>query len=141
MRRRIPTEAEEQAAVIKWAADHRQKRPELRLLFHIPNGEYRDMNTARRLKALGVRGGYPDLALDVPRGAYHGLRIELKRRSGGAVSREQDAWLSALAQQGYAVAVALGAHEAVSIITTYLALPVPPAPEPFTQLQGESKHG
>lgn len=134
-RRRKPTEHEEQAAVIKWAADNRQKHPDLALLAHVPNGEYRDMNTARRLAAAGVRGGYPDLLLDVPRGPYHGLRIELKRRDGGSgVSRVQAAWLHALREQGYAVCVAHGAHAAVAALMTYLALPpgAPAQPVPFT---------
>jgi hypothetical protein len=127
---RLPTEHEEQAAVIRWAADHRQSIPDLALLVHVPNGEYRDMNTAKRLAAAGVRAGYPDLLLDAPRGPYHGLRIELKRRKGGTVSVEQAAWLSALQERGYAAVVAHGAHEAVAAISAYLALPIPPLDVP-----------
>lgn len=119
----VPSETREQKALMAWARDASQKHPELAFLAHVPNGEYRDWQTAKRLKALGVRPGFPDLLLLVPRGPYHGLAIELKRRSGGKLSEEQVAWHAALTSQGYCVMVANGAIEAKRQLLQYLALP------------------
>jgi hypothetical protein len=51
---------------------------------------------------------------------YHGLWIEMKRRKGGQVSADQHGWMDALRAEGYAVAVARGADEAIEIIIAYL---------------------
>ena len=74
-----PTEHEEQVALFQWAAANEAQYPSLAMLAAIPNGGYRPMTTAAMLKAEGVKAGYPDILLDVARGPYHGLRIELKR--------------------------------------------------------------
>src|SRR5262245_64718583 len=50
-----------------------------RLCFAIPNGGARDVITAGRLKAEGVRAGVPDVCLPVARAGYHGLFLEVKR--------------------------------------------------------------
>lgn len=78
------SEAQHQAAVIKWTQQPaiRSQWPELALLHHIPNGGTRDPVEAKHLKQQGVKNGVPDLCLPVPRGRYHGLYIEMKRRTG-----------------------------------------------------------
>jgi hypothetical protein len=55
------------------------------LLFHVPNGEYRDMATANRLKAMGVVPGIPDLIFNYRGRTYF---IEMKK-PGGKPSKEQ----------------------------------------------------
>lgn len=77
--RLLPTEAQEQATLFSWAEMQSGRRPELRLLFHIPNGGSRGKAEAARFKMEGVKPGVPDLFLPVPRGPWHGLFIELKR--------------------------------------------------------------
>ena len=116
------TEAQEQEAVIRWAAMSTGMYPELKLLFHIPNGGSRNRIEAAHLKKLGVKAGVPDLFLPVARGAYHGLFIEMKREKGGRVSEDQDAWLLALSSQGYATFVANGFEEARQMLEEYLAV-------------------
>lgn len=81
-----PTEAEEQTELFAWAELLRGRFPELRLLYHVPNGGSRNRIEAARLQAQGVKAGVPDLCLPVARGKYHGLYIELKRTRGGRIS-------------------------------------------------------
>lgn len=115
-----PTEDQEQSALFMWAAYQRGKYPELDLLYHIPNGGKRNIVTAAKLKAQGVKAGVPDLFLPVARNGCHGLYIEMKRIRGGKLSPQQTSWMDALQRQGYAVAVCKGAEEAQSVILNYL---------------------
>lgn len=95
-----PTEGEEQATLFHWCEMVKGKYPELQLLFHIPNGGERRKSEAARMKAEGVKPGVPDLFLPVARGGYHGLFIEMKRREGWRISKEQETWIAALKEQG-----------------------------------------
>ena len=115
-----PTEDQEQIDLVNWARMQEKKYPELRMLFHIPNGGSRGKAEAGRFRAMGVRAGVPDLCLPVPRGGWHGLYIELKRTKGGRVSADQKAWLDALREQGYAAAVCHGWEDAARIILWYI---------------------
>lgn len=101
-------------------AMHESRLPELGMLFHTPNGGNRNVITAKKLKAEGVKPGVPDLCLPVPRGGYHGLFIEMKRQKGGVVSPEQKAWLQALNALGYRAEVCKGAAEAWDVIREYV---------------------
>lgn len=57
--------------------------PEYRkLLHHSPNGGYRITKEAEKFKKMGVRAGFPDLILLVPRGGCPFLAIELKSAKG-----------------------------------------------------------
>ena len=120
MREYVPTEAEEQEAVIEWAKAMEARVPELELLHHIPNGGRRSKAEAGRFKAQGVKAGVPDLSLPVPRGRYHGLYVEMKRKRGGRISPEQEWWIERLQKQGYFVDVCFGADEAIRRIEWYL---------------------
>ena len=115
-----PTEEAEQAAFIECVSLMQSQLPELALLFHIPNGGYRPTATAAKLKAQGVKPGVPDLFLQVARGNYHGLWIELKRRRSGKLSPAQQSWLIELNFQNYRAEVAHGSEEACAILYSYL---------------------
>lgn len=116
MKQTSPTEHQEQVQLFAWAA----YRPELALLHAIPNGGKRDIRTAAMLKAEGVKPGVPDICLPVPKGGYHGLYIELKRRKGGTVSKEQEAWIRALTAEGYCCALCHGWEAARDEIMRYI---------------------
>lgn len=88
----------------------------------MPNGGHRSKKTAVDLEAEGVKSGYPDMLLDLPKGRYHGMRIELKRLGGGLPSDNQKVWLNRLNEQGYFVVLAYGFDDAVAAIGEYLAL-------------------
>lgn len=95
--------------------------PELAYLYAVPNGGFRHKVVAAKMKAQGVKAGVLDFNLDVARGGYHGLRIELKRRIGGQVSDAQKVWISWLNSQGYLAVVCRGWEEARDRLIDYLS--------------------
>lgn len=129
-----PSEHDEQAALFRWAALHARYRPELHLLFAVPNGGARDAHAAAKMKTEGVRPGVPDVCLPVARTgvdgrAYGALWIEMKRppaaglfgtRRAGSLSPLQRGWLHALASEGQAVAVCYGFEDARRTLLAYL---------------------
>lgn len=116
----VPSEDEEQIMVMKWAEMQMGRWPDLRWLFHIPNGGKRRKTEAARFKAMGVKPGVPDLCLPVPIGRYHGLYIEMKRREGGKLSEDQREWIDGLSENGYCVRRCDGWQEAVRVLEDYL---------------------
>lgn len=118
-----PLEHDEQVALMKVAAwrVHQNEASPWGMLYAIPNGGGRTKAEGGRLKAEGVRPGVPDLHLPVARGGYHGLYIELKRRTKGRVSKDQREWMGRLEVQGYCCRVCRGSDEAVAAIEEYLA--------------------
>ena len=119
-RQTVPTEQQEQIALMHWAELNSGKYPELDLLFHIPNGGKRGAKEAAIFKAAGVKKGVPDLCLPVARNGYHGLYIEMKRIKGGVVQPTQIRWARDLERQGYAVALCKGWREAAAVLEEYL---------------------
>ena len=122
------SEATEQEALIEWCGWHEGRHPELKLIFHIPNGGSRNTIEAANLKRQGVKAGVPDLCLPVPKNGYHGLYIEMKY-GRNKTSEKQEEWLKALWEQGYYVAVCYGAEEAERLIASYLQMAGYPALE------------
>ena len=116
----VPTEAQEQEALFRWAAYAAGKWPQLRLLFHVPNGGTRHPAEAAHMKAQGVKPGVPDICLPVPVGRFAALYIELKRKKGGRVSEEQRGWIEALNRAGNRAVVCRGWDEAREEIVRYL---------------------
>lgn len=92
-------------------------------IYLIPNSAPKGMQAAAYFRSEGLRPGYPDLGLDVPRGRFHGLRIEMKRADGtGRTSPDQERWVERLTRRGYKVVVPAGVHEAMTAIESYMAL-------------------
>lgn len=118
----IPSEEEEQITLFSWAEAMAAQVPELRLLFHIPNGGLRTKREAAAFKAQGVKAGVPDLFLPVARKGYHGLFVELKRRKGGRLRPDQRGWLDDLFEQRYLAVCCHGADEAMAVIGQYLGI-------------------
>lgn len=113
-------ESDEQAELFLWAAWSEAAHPELRLMFHIPNGGSRNPIEAANLKRQGVKAGVPDVFLPVARHGCHGLFIEMKRAKGGVLSQFQKEYIEALMREGYRVAVCHGFEEAKRTIEEYL---------------------
>lgn len=114
-------EHQHQVNVIRWSLAHRVQYPDLKLLHAVPNGGRRDPIEAKHLQDEGLKKGVPDLDLPVPRGKYHGLRIEMKDDTG-RTSLEQDWWLGELREQGYFCEVCHGWEPAVRVLEWYLGL-------------------
>src|SRR5882757_7184189 len=118
------SEGSQQKALMVWAANSVGKYPELKWLFHIPNGGTRNVREAVELKAQGVKAGIPDLMLPVPiqtewAKMYAGLFIELKVGKNKP-SKEQWEWMAALESFGYYTKVCYSWEEARDILIAYL---------------------
>lgn len=113
------SEGQEQALLFKWASFNLGTMPELKWMYHVPNGGARDIITASRLKAEGVKSGVPDICLPVARQGYHGLYIELKVKRNKP-SETQKEWLKALTEQGYKTEVCYGWESAAHTVKQYL---------------------
>ena len=113
------SEANEQEAVMIWAAHSIWKYPCLRWLFHIPNGGTRNVAEAVHLKRLGVKPGVPDLFLPYPANGHHGLFIEMKSEKGRPSALQKE-WVEWLNLNGYMAVVCYGAGEAINALEVYL---------------------
>lgn len=117
-----PAEGAEQAAVVKYIE---WQYPQVRkLTASVPNGANKSRAARANFKREGLTPGYPDLLIDYPRGPYHGLRIEMKRRakSLSAVHDAQWLWRDNLRRQGFRVVICYGKDEAIAEIDQYIAL-------------------
>lgn len=116
-RQKGPSEDAIQMALIAWL---RLQHPEAwPWAHHSANGGYRNPVTAARLKAMGVRRGFPDLTLWLPRGGFHGLAVELKVGRNRATA-EQIAWLDHMASTGWMAVCCIGFDAARQTIEDYL---------------------
>jgi len=115
------TESQVQKMVFEWAEVC--GKPELKMLNASLNG-VRITSPAGQINAKrqGMKAGFPDISLPVPKGKYHGLYIELKREKGGVLSPEQRGWLEALSRYGYQTAVCKGFDETIACIMRYIEL-------------------
>lgn len=113
------SEATEQETLIQWCGWQQGKYPELKLVYHIPNGGSRNTLEAANLKRQGIKAGVPDLCLPVARNGFHGLYIEMKY-GRNKTTDNQNEWLEALEEQGYFTAVCYGAEEAEKVLLKYL---------------------
>jgi len=95
--------------------------PELRQCYAVPNGGKRGMLTAKKMKAEGVRRGELDINLDLARGGFFGLRLEMKAEDG-ALSVLQLSRVEQHRKNGYAAEAASGVDEAWRILVAYVAM-------------------
>jgi hypothetical protein len=113
----LPTEAEEQKAVVAFIKEINARRPRaglLPILYTHPRNEGRVASERQRGAALGTIPGVCDLILLQETLQGHPIAgIELKRQRGGRLTPEQAAWLAEMAKRGYATAVCRGAVEAI----------------------------
>jgi len=116
------SEATEQEALIAWCGWMVNQHPELKLIYHVPNGGSRNTLEAANLKRQGVKAGVPDLCLPVPKNGFHGLYIEMKYGKNKTTEAQKE-WLDALTEQGYFTVVCYGAEEAERVLSRYLGFP------------------
>lgn len=133
----VPTEHQEQVALLKALADQTKAHPCLELLYAIPNGGKLPFTRTAGgkivskqrilLVAEGMRPGVPDLCLPVARqktngsGWFHGLYIEMKRADHSRkATKEQKWWIERLSAGDYKCVVCFGAAEAFDQIMRYI---------------------
>lgn len=93
-------------------------------LMHIPNGLIGERVRLRCI-SLGVRPGYPDIALFIPRGIYHGMFIELKRPGRSTtlgMSADQRRIIKRLSDVGYVAFCSNSFDDITMRIMRYLEL-------------------
>lgn len=132
----------EQAAFVDWAQyvkidldDGGAPVKLWELVIAIPNGSYLGGTPGQRafqiarLKRCGFKIGVSDLLITLPRGSWHGLWVEMKKRRGdfrgpaeaqAAVSREQRAFGALQQRLGYRHVVAYGFEQARQIASAYI---------------------
>jgi len=115
-------EHDEQVKLFTWARMMVEKDIEywmLEYMFAVPNGGLRDIITASRLKAEGVKRGVPDIWLPYPIYYYQGLVIEMKSEKG-KISKEQQDYLDFLNKHQWHAVVCYSFEEARDEIKNYL---------------------
>lgn len=133
MKYAMRSEDTEQINVVSWANWNMNRYPELRWLFHVPNGGSRNKQEAVKFKQMGVKAGVSDLCLPYPKGVYCGLFIEMKYGN----NRQQDTqkeFLAAMAAAGHFVATCYSAEEAIDVLEKYLTLQEPIQGDKYTQM-------
>ena len=115
-------EEEEQACFFRWLSSCKPKL--YSCAFAVPNGGYRSIREASRLKAQGVRPGVSDIVILYPTAKYHGLLIEAKRlkirgRPNPKVSPLQQAWCDHMNSLGYKAVICYGFEEMAQIVKEY----------------------
>lgn len=115
------TEAEHQRNIFAWSELHREEYPELKYLAHVKNEEKTGAKEVAIDRANGVRKGFPDLILPIPRGGYGCCMIELKTEKGRA-SDAQKWWVEHMNAEGNFAEICHGWTSAVRVLEWYLSL-------------------
>ena len=115
------SEDTEQIAVVQWSQYNMNRYPELKWLFHVPNGGSRNKQEAVKFKQMGVKTGVSDLCLPYPKGIYCGLFIEMKYGDGRQQPSQKE-FLKDMAEAGHFVATCYSAEEAIEVIKEYCEL-------------------
>ena len=106
-----------QSACIKWF-DYQYPKIS-RLLHHSPNGGSRNILEAKKFKYMGVRAGFPDLILLIPRHGFASLCIEMKVGKNKQ-TQNQKQWQELAESANNKYAVCRSFEEFVKIINDYL---------------------
>lgn len=118
MAKTTPTEHQEQKTLVRWLKFKRIPHAA------VPNGFFTNKRDAKfyaqikKLKDEGYSPGFPDLLVFKLGGRV--LLVEMKRKDGGSVSKEQKAWHDTLAELGHKVVVCAGSEEAIAAITEFM---------------------
>lgn len=118
-----PYEYQVQLAYLDWAELQKHKGNPLSLyIHHSPNGGKRDAREGKYFREMGVKAGYPDLIIDIAKGGYHGMRIELKRSDNDKESDNQKERIALLIEEGYYAVVCKGVDTAIAETAAYMKL-------------------
>lgn len=120
----IPSEAQEQKALVKWLSYH----PVLRNYFCKNNNEgKRSVVSGYNLKLLGLRSGVSDIFVYYPTKMYHGLWLEVKRNKKYTNSEmmtstwvNQAKFIREVLEVGYAGFFCYGWEDGCRIVENYL---------------------
>lgn len=100
-----------------------RKHPEVYpLMFAVPNGGLRSKKTAATLQYEGQKKGIQDVVLALPRGAYHGLFLEVKSEIGRPSAEQKEAQ-SRFGDVGYLCLIEKGFDACYGAVRDYITLP------------------
>lgn len=88
----------------------------------VPNGGLRSKKTAFDMKAEGQKAGSPDIDIEMARGAYFGMKLEVKTESGTLQANQKER-IELLRKAGFYVVVGKGFNECKSLLEGYFSLP------------------
>ncbi|HIF9337709.1 TPA: hypothetical protein ACX6RO_001797 [Photobacterium damselae] len=88
----------------------------------VPNGGIRGKKTRFDMQAEGQKKGAHDIDIDLPKGRYHGCKVEVKRENG-TLSIEQKVRLERLEEKGYFCYCGKGFDQCWSVFKAYFELP------------------
>ena len=109
-----------QMACVKWFRLAYPRKASL--LNSVPNGGARSAITGAIIKAEGAVRGVADLELNIARGGWHGLKIEMKTAKGRQ-SPHQKQWQKDIEAEGYRYIIVRSIDEFIEQVNWYMALP------------------
>lgn len=112
-------EDQEQIAYFQWL--QRQHPNIFDMAIHVPNGGKRSKAEGGIFKAMGVKKGFPDIAIFMPVQEYHGLMIEMKAPKGKPTAEQID-WGDRLKERGYEWVICYGWQEAARATNAYFGI-------------------
>lgn len=121
----VPLEEDEQIAFVQWC------RYNNIIVHHCANeigGSSRAVKIrAIKAKRMGTSKGFPDLLVFIPvkdilgdLGCYQMLAIEMKRKKGSVVSKEQTEWIEIMELSGIPARICKGCDEAIDFCKQYM---------------------
>ena len=115
----IPSEHEEQVAVVQWCKLNKIFAVAVANGFHT-NGKKdgRFFGMMKSLEKEGYSKGFPDLVIIVPNGGV--MFLEMKRLKGSKTSPEQAKWNDDLTESGHHSVVCKGFDEAIEAIKGFM---------------------
>tara|TARA_R110002072_G_scaffold298960_1_gene473690 strand:+ start:6377 stop:6745 length:369 start_codon:yes stop_codon:yes gene_type:complete len=114
------SEDQEQIAYFKWL---QLQHPNIfDMAIHVPNGGKRSKAEGAIFKAMGVKKGFPDIAVFMPTEDFSGLMIEMKSAKGSPTPDQID-WGERLGERGYRWVICYGWQEAAQATSDYFGLP------------------
>lgn len=99
-----------QSACVRW---FRYQYPQY-LIFAVPNGGWRNVVVAQKLKAEGVLAGVSDLVILAP---HRAIFVEMKKGKGGRQSDSQKAFQSNVSRLGFEYYLCKGIEEFISVVS------------------------
>lgn len=88
--------------------------------FSIPNGGKRNLITAKKLKAEGVKAGVSDLFIYLPASGYHGLFVEVKYGKNKQ-QQSQIEFQSKVEKNGYKYILVYSLEDLINGINNYVS--------------------
>ena len=113
------SEHQEQTALFNLLRLKEREYPFLKFIFAVPNGGHRNIVTAKKMKAEGVKTGVWDIFVPYPNHNHSGLFIEMKFEKNrlSTSQKEFGEWVD---RCGYATNVCNSWQEAAKAIEDYL---------------------